>query len=405
MSATSQGPQVSLEGLVLDRETVARVKAWLDQPAGIAVVWHPMGCGVTTMLRLLERQVADRVAFLWEIPNTMGSKHTVLGQRKILVLDGIDHFFGTDPNATKKFLECLEARAVPILLAGGHRRVTKAKVGRAMSSQDVVIQVPALSDEAVVRVLGPFTSDPLGLFARCSRDFRHAYACATSGIAEEHSIKDMLPDGLPALEYLLRHPDCQLPEMPYEHVCRIVDGDVNMLVDGVFENYVHAPGARLDAVLDLLGSGDIMHARVYIDPSTEYPEIAALLAGTRSFVATKGTARKAIKTFGSTWANTNHMFAKRHHLRALSLAGHRDSPRPFMDLHMMRRMLLSDVPGQAPRMHAMLGDNDTALWHLFSQVWKSARRQGPSYTKAALVDAARPSSRRGTKRPSSSGPS
>jgi hypothetical protein len=402
---SAEEPVRTLDDLVLDRDTVERVKAWLDRPRGILVLWHPLGCGVSTMLRAMERQVSDRVAFLWELPEVVGSTRTVLGQRKVLVLDGIDHHFGTDPNATKKFLQCLETRAVPIILAGGHRRVTKAKVTRALASDDTVIQVPPLSDEAVVKALGPLTRDPLALFERCSRDFRHAYACASGGIDDERAIKDMLPDGLPALEYLLRHANAaHMPDMPFGHVCRIVCGDINMLTDGLFENYVHAvddPEAS-NVILDLLQHCDTMHARVYTDPSSEYPEMAACLAGVRTCVSTRARRRhRDIKTFGSTWANTNHMFAKRHHLRALSLAGAgRSCPRPLLDLHMMRRMLLSDLPSQAPRMHALLDRSDTALWHLFSQVWKSGR-QGPSYTKAALVDAARPSSRRGTKRPSS----
>lgn len=403
---------VDLQDVVLDREVVDRVQTWLSSPRGVLVLWHPLGCGVSTMLRALETHVDAHTAFIWELPRDIatvaGSRHTVLGQRKVLVLDGIDHFFGTDPNVTKRFLGCLDDRPLPILLAGGHRRVTKAKVSRALRPTDTQITVPPLTPEAVSRVLGPLVADPVALFDQCSRDFRHAYEWA---VGRGGHIKDTVPDGLPALEYLLRHDSAShIPSMDFSGVVRMVDGDAAMLLDGAFENYVHAIDGDLTGacdILDLMGRCDVMHARVYVDPSSEYPELSTCLAGVHMHIPHGSRRRgsrltKPITTFGSVWANTNHMFAKKHHLRALSLAGKGlECPRPPLDMQCMRRMLLADVPRQAPRMHSLLGQEDTPLWHLFSQVWKSGR-SGPSYTKAALVDAARPLSRRGTKRSSSS---
>jgi hypothetical protein len=415
MAAAPPRDAPTLDTLVIEREVVDRTLSWVRCPPakGILVLWHPLGCGVSTMLRLIEHNVQDSTAFVWDVPTRGaggGSRHTVLGQTKIVVVDDVDHYFGTDQNHTKKLLSCLEKRPLPIVVAGGHRRVTRAKVTKLLrrSTDDVVIEVPPPSLEAIDRVLRPLgVVDPQGVLERCGGDFRHAYEWTVNG--QQGHTKDVVLDGLPALEYLLRHPDASsIPEMPYRDVSRMVDGDASMLVDGTFENYLHARGLGghssdpLDAaasVLDILEQCDVMHSRVYLDPSTEWPEVAACLAAVR-FIVTPGTTApgaKSIKTFGSVWANTNHMYARKNYVRRLGVAGG-SRPRDLEELQHMRHMLLADMSGQAPRMLRLLGDDDTALWHMVSQVWKSSR-SGQRCTKAALVAAARPSTRRASKRP------
>jgi hypothetical protein len=212
--------------------------------------------------------------------------------------------------------------------------------------------------------------NPEALWNASGGDFRHcleAWSMSQIGDDDASFLRDSIPDGIEALTTLL-----SAPTQSYPDAVRMADGDINLLVDGIFENYLDGIESVEDSsdILDVLQGCDAMQCHVYHDPSSEFPEMGGLLAGVE-FLPCRVT--KRITKHGTIWANENHRYTKAKLIRYLGIRGI-----DYTTAASIRGMVCRDQHRQAPRLAAAYGDqvvwNATRLW------MKSAA--GASYTKS-----------------------
>jgi hypothetical protein len=113
--------------LVLAESDVAAVVAWIEgcrQGDVLVMTSDGPGIGVSTMLSTIERETPS-IAYV-DAPDG-DSQRTVLGQKKILVIDPLDEYM-TEQSKQKRVTRYLETRPLPIIVTGIRRRVSKAKV-------------------------------------------------------------------------------------------------------------------------------------------------------------------------------------------------------------------------------------------------------------------------------------
>jgi len=301
---------------------------------------------------------------------------TVLGQKKIIVIDPLDEYIA-DQTRQKHVSSIMTGRPVPLIITGIRRRVSRAKIDDAFETvvkrQGVTrlhIPTPEASKAvALLTSLGVRDAERVWYASRC--DFRH---CLVSNISSDDAdtdvtmnVKSTFPDGLEALTCLLSEPQHSFPE-----AVRMADGDINLLIDGVFENYTHGTESfdTISDILDALTVVDTMQAYVYHDPSSEFPEIAGILGGIE-FLPCRVTT--TIKKHGTVWAKENHKYTKAKLMRYIKSQGI-----DHETVAWIRDMVCRDAASSTPRLVEAYGSktvwNATRLW------MKSASRA--SYTKA-----------------------
>lgn len=146
-----------------------------------------------------------------------------------------------------------------------------------------------------------------------THDLRH---CLESMQANGTTTREILPDGTDGLRAVLQ----QSTTRTFGDRCRIAEGDSTIMVDGVFENYVHGLDDVENAtgVMDTLCLADLLESASYQTPTFDPSGLtAALVAGVA--VNDVHVTRK-IETFGTVWARTNHRVVK--HKQLVRLARH-----------------------------------------------------------------------------------
>jgi hypothetical protein len=316
---------ISRADLVIDRRHVDTVAAWMGtcRPGDVLVLSNTSpGCGVTTMLETLERE-SPSITF---VTNSSGyGTMTVLGEKKILLIDPFDEYM-VDQTKQKRALEYLHTRDLPIIVAGIRRRVSKAKIDDAFGTvakrhglTKVHIETPNRS--RAIECLERLGIEHAGsVWDASGGDFRH---CIESASMQQRAattpstqfVRDTIPDGIEALQQLL-----STPRHTYKDAVRMADGDINLFLDGVYENY-HTGITSLDTagdILDVLARCDTLQNYIYHDPSSEFPEIAGLLAGVEFLPC---CVTKKITKHGTIWAKENHRYTKLKLVRTIKSRG------------------------------------------------------------------------------------
>lgn len=364
--------------LVTAERDVAKVADWVQgcRKGDVLVITSDgPGIGVSTMLATIERDTPS-IAY---VDDTLDgdSVRTVLGQKKILVIDPLDEFMA-EQSKQKRVTRYLDTRPLPIIVTGIRRRVSKAKVddmSRTVAKRRGVtkihIETPS-RDRALDALRHYGVENPEAIWDASGGDFRHcieAWSMAKIGPApaDDLFVRESIPDGIQALATLLSEPSQSYPD-----AVRMADGDINLIVDGIFENYldgIDSVDASSD-ILEILQACDAMQYHVYHDPSSEFPEMGGVLAGVEFLPC---CVTKTITKHGTIWANENHRYTKAKLIRHLQMRGI-----DFTTAAAIRGMVCQDQYTQAPRLANAYGHetvwNATRLW------MKSA--VGASYTKA-----------------------
>ena len=364
------------KALLISQEHVHAVQTWLDTCARgdvLIITSDTPGCGVTTMLRSLDAARDDICMYVGE-PVGSGQR-TVLGQKKIIVIDPLDEYVA-DQTRQKHVSSIMTTRPLPLIITGIRRRVSRAKIDDAFETvvkrQGVTrLHIPTPETSRAVSMLTALgVRDAARAWDASQGDFRHCLVSNMGGEDDDPSMhmKATCPDGLEALTCLLSEPTHSFPE-----AVRMADGDVNLLIDGVFENYLDGTDDDFETmtdVLDALTTVDTMQAYVYHDPSSEFPEIAGILGGIEFLPC---HVRSIIKKHGTVWAKENHKYTKAKLMRYIKSQGVDPETAAWI-----RGMVCRDAPRTTPRLAEAYGSqtvwNATRLW------MKSASRA--SYTKA-----------------------
>jgi hypothetical protein len=375
--------RIPRDRLVIAEADVATVADWVDhcrQGDVLVITSDGPGIGVSTMLATIERETPS-IAYVDDAPDG-DSRQTVLGQKKILLIDPLDEYM-VEQSKQKRVTRHLETRPLPIIVAGIRRRVSKAKVddmSRTVAKRQGVttIHIATPPRERALEALRQCgVETPETFWDASGGDFRHcleAWSMSKIGEGDTPSsfVRDGIPDGIEALTTLLSTPTQSFPD-----AVRMADGDINLLVDGVFENYLDGIESvdQSHDILDILHMCDAMQYHVYHDPSSEFPEIGGLLAGVE-FLPCRVT--KRITKHGTIWANENHRYTKAKLIRYLGIRGI-----DYATAASIRGMVCQDQHTQAPRLAAAYGDqvvwNATRLW------MKSAAAVGYTKTRHAAL--------------------
>lgn len=365
----------AVSDLLIAPESVQAVQSWLDEcrPGHVLVITSASpGCGVTTMLASLDRARSD-VAMYRDEPLGSGW-FTVLHQKKIQVIDPLDEYMA-DQSKQKHVTSIIEQRRVPIIIMGIRRRVSRAKIDDAfgtISKRKGVtrLHIPAPETDRAVSILGRLgIENAKGVWDACRGDFRHCLASTQMPDSTDPArfVKTTFPDGLEALTCLLGP-----PQHTYPDAVRMTDGDVNLLIDGVFENYTDGVASIEDAgsVLDALEAVDSMQEYIYHDPSSEFPELSGILAGIEFLPV---HVQRDITKHGTVWAKENHKYTKAKLYRGITARGiHPET------IAWIREFVCHHPATQAPRLAEAYGAS--TIWNA-SRLWmKTASRA--SYTKA-----------------------
>jgi hypothetical protein len=332
------------------------------------------------MLASLEKARGD-IALYHDEPLGSGPR-TVLGQKKVQVIDPLDEYMA-DQAKQKRVTTIFEARKVPIIVTGIRRRVSRAKIDDAfgtVSKRTGVsrLRIPAPQSSRAIGVLTRLgVPDAASVWKAAHGDFRHCLASTrlpeidSTHTGETSSttqfVKTTVPDGLEALTCLLSE-----PRHTYPDAVRMADGDINLLIDGVFENYTDGTESldTVGDVLDALTTVDSMQDYIYHDPSSEFPEISGILGGIE-FLPCR--VDREITKHGTVWAKENHKYTKAKLYRAITGRGiHPDT------IAWIRDMVCRHPTTEAPRLAAAYGAD--TIWSATRLWMKSASRAG--YTKA-----------------------
>lgn len=383
---------IARRDLVLDPRHVDTVAQWMDtcRPGDVLVLTNDSpGCGITTMLETLERENAA-VTYVMDCSG-FGTR-SVLGEKKILLIDPFDEYM-VDQTKQKRAIQYVHTRDLPIIVAGIRRRVSKAKIddafGTVVKRKGVTyVHIETPSRERALRCLERHGVDNADrVWDASGGDFRHCIQSASmqqrtpsqreTGCTVSNTtqfVRDAVPDGIEALSTLL-----STPTQSYKDAVRMVDGDIHLLLDGVYENYTKGITSLDTAgeILDVLERCDTFQNYIYHDPSSEYPEIAGILAGIE-FVPCCVTT--PITKHGTIWAKENHRYTKAKLMRTMKSRG--------IDIETaghIRSMVCRDPRVQAHRLAKAYGSqvvwNATRLW------MKSAAAAG--YTKKLHEDVIR----------------
>ena len=318
------------DDLLILKQDVDVVLRWMEtcQRGDVLVITQESpGCGVSTMLRSLERSLSSEIVFHIDSPIGHGLR-TVLGQKKIIMIDPLDEYL-LDQAKNQRISSLFDTRPLPIIIAGIHRRVSRAKIDDSFSTvraragvTRLHINAPTLERASTFLKKTGMSKDSIeSVWKESCGDFRHCLASNSmpdmpdSRVATQF-VRESIPDGLQALRVLL-----DTPSQTYPESVRMVDGDINLLIDGVFENYTDGIG-NLEAaggILDVLTTADALQAYVYHDPSSEFPEISGALAGIQWLpCVVKGN---SITKHGTVWAKENHKHTKTKLYRQITSRG------------------------------------------------------------------------------------
>jgi len=368
--------------LIIDETSVAAVEAWLGACVSgdiLVLTSESPGCGISTMLRVFQTHMKDRISMLYDEPLGFGSK-TVLGQKKIIVLDPLDEYM-TDQTKQRRAISLVEQRRVPIIITGIRRRVSIARVsdmfGTVAKKKGVtMLHIPTPDRDRVIEILTKHgIKDPASMWDSSGNDFRHCLAAASMSASTTTCVRTIAPDGLEALSRLLQK---ARPQDTFADAARMADGDIHLLIDGVFENYargVDHGGTDFDTVhtvLDVLATCDQLQQYVYHDPSSEFPEIAGMIGGIE-FLPIDVGASSSIKKHGTVWAKENHKHTKQKLHRVLTSQGIQPDTLPYI-----RDMVFKDTATQAPRLAKTYSPQ--IVWNA-TRLWMQGARDA-GYTKA-----------------------
>jgi hypothetical protein len=316
--------RISLDTLLLDPDFIENVVSWIKTAHEGVLLIHQsqVGAGVTTMLDLLEEQI-QTVSFLHTLDIGSG-KINVIGQRKILVLDPFDCDI-VDATRMKKIQTIIDGRLAPIIIAGFHRRGTLAKLSTILKKSIVTdIRVPKIDDTRAVEYLQTLGHpDATTAWKRSGGDLRSCIESLSIG-----DVRERLPDGVDALRTLLSTPD-----RPFSDMCRVAEGDSTIMIDGMFENYIHAVDnddlVSVSNALEIIEKCDGLQTLMYRYPNIEvHDQIAALVAGVSSTCNVNST--KPIEKYGTVWARRNHAIVKAGVQKSVSMEGLHPDTIPFI---------------------------------------------------------------------------
>lgn len=311
---------------MLDAEVSARIGSWVASAKGgdVAFVYAPTpGCGLSTTLDgVLDPQRYEVIkisggqyklkSFLVDV---VSSAIAVSLKKKVLLLDPIDALF-SDQVASMDLGECMRSHLpkVPIVIAGFRQRsstgraedIFHKKFGYAPST----FVYPSIRAERAVEVLGrkfPDVSEDVihEVWDLCQGDVRSA----TNALEFENSgaVKDTVCDGADAVKKII------FEEVPVKEATRILDGDVNMVSMGIFENYCVVEPLNGD-VSDAFSLADVVDEMVFGKQKWElldfYLVLVAGVPGQLLRPSETGKALPKIDKFGSVWSRSNNMRAK-----------------------------------------------------------------------------------------------
>ena len=372
MSA-SNGPKEPSHRVLLDRGFVDAVEQWmLTATSGVLVIEQSQtGCGVSRLLDVLQEEHARHVA--WVSMGHHACRRTVLGQKKIMLIDPPDSVI-VDAAKSVQFAQLVQTPSIPMIIAGFKRRSVVAKLGAMLKKSSGTVThltVPPIPDDDAVNFLVSVAAEKgvEGVDVRhawsTTHDLRH---CLRALDGKGSELREILPDGVQGLLALLQQSDA----LSFRDRCRIAEGDPSIMVDGIFENYVHGVSTNLEdavGVLDMLSTCDHLQAFAYAQPSFDpAPLTAALVAGTS---ACNVDVRKDIKTFGTLWARANHQKVKRKLLKELPFDMNGVEATAYV-----RQMALSS-PDQLRRMVSLFGQDQvwavTRLWTKSGKVCSKKR--------------------------------
>lgn len=365
--------------LVIAESDVATVADWVigcRKGDVLVITGDGPGIGVSTMLSTIEHETPS-IAYVTDAPDS-DSVRTVLGQKKILIIDPLDEYMA-EQSKQKRVTRYLDTRPLPIIVTGIRRRVSKAKVddiSRTVAKRRGVTTVHISTpprDRAIDALKRCGVEDAGALWDASGGDFRHCLEAWSMSQVGNHDasatpfVRDMIPDGLDALTTLL-----SAPSQSYPDAVRMADGDISLLVDGIFENYlsgIESVHASSD-ILQILQMCDTMQCHVYHDPSSEFPEIGGLLAGVEFLPCCVAT---RLTKHGTIWANENHRYTKAKLIRYLGIRGI-----DYTTAAAIRGMVCHDQRAHAPRFADAYGDQ--VVWNA-TRLWMKTAA-GAGYTKS-----------------------
>jgi hypothetical protein len=365
--------------LVIPKDRVDTIADWVHActPGDVLVITSEVpGCGVTTMLETLER--GDHITYIRDPTQCGYGTKTVLGEKKILLIDPFDEYI-IDQTKQKRVMEQLDERTLPIIVAGIRRRVSKAKIDDAFGTiakrkRVTTVHIEKPDRDTAINILKSLgIVNPGAIWDESGGDFRHCIESSSMPQTEDASfVRECIPDGIEALTRLLSRSDSRA----YKDTVRMTDGDINLLIDGVFENYTSGIDSLDTAsdVLDILERCDVMQNYIYHDPSSEYQEISGLLAGVQYLPC---CVTKHITKHGTIWAKENHKYTKAKLVRYLKSRG-----LCMDDASCIREMVCQDPGTQTPRLTDAYGSK--AVWNA-TRLWMK-RASAAGYTKKRHED-------------------
>lgn len=360
-------------------ETVGR---WVDEASSgiLCIEATQVGCGVTTMLELLE-QTKPGVAFVRCPVDTVGARN-VIGQKNIVVIDDLDSFSTYD---FQRVATCIERCDVPIILAGWHRRCTQSKIQALLKQKHgkrvITVRPPVLTPDVVVPYLASIGHPDPGRAWKTTRgDLRACILSIATGDAIER-----FPDGVDGLKELLSAPSETNP-LTYDERVRMVSGDPTLFMNGVFENY---PGCvdktdigACSRILDSLAHCDFLETAMYKSPAVDlYGYITGIVGAVPSTTNTLSPS-KPIETHGTVWARYNHYATKRKTVQSIARAGIQ-----FDDIAYVSDMAMTTSErGETARESSSLSGIDPAVvWSCTTLNQRAAKRRRYTRTKHRAV--------------------
>ena len=230
---------------LLNPSRVQAVRDWMQHATrGLLVLTAAQrGCGVTALLDALVKELSIDPLWLHQpiraargfLDDGTKNARTALGMKKILIIDPFDSVCTESTCATDvtEFLKRGLSR-VPVIIAGHHLRVHRAKVQDILKKLDAAhvqcIHFPALDDAAVVAALGGGDAAKTA-WETSGKDLRNCIQ-ALHFSASGTCVKAARYDGFDAITRMITEDAVTLRE-----AAGLVEGDENMIAGGLFENY------------------------------------------------------------------------------------------------------------------------------------------------------------------------
>lgn len=378
------GKPTGLDDLLFNRvdggDFVESVNRWIDEETNgiLCIEATQIGCGVTTMLELLE-QTKTNVAFVNAPVDTIGARNVIF-QKNVIVIDDLDSFTAYE---FQRVSTCIEQCNVPIILAGWHRRCTRSKIQALLKHGKRVhhLQTPKLTSDIAVPYLASLGHpDPEGAWKTTHGDLRACILSIATGDANE-----TFPDGVDGLKTLLSAPSETNP-LTYDQRVRMVSHDPTLFVNGVFENYPQCVDqSDIDAcsrILDSLAHCDSLESAMYRCPANDFHNHVAATVGAIPSTTTVMSPSKPIETHGTVWARYNHYAAKRKTVHSIARAGIQFDDIAFIaDIAMStseRGMTVRDAS-------SLSGIDPGVVWSCTSLNQRAAKRRKYTRTKHNAV--------------------